>query len=347
MRMTFASLLKYTPALLLLVAPVLFFGQVRALELNNRRVVIGLPVASATTTYDVNFDIASASNVGSISFAYCANSPLDGDPCIAPSGFDTSAASLDSQSGETGFAIHANTNANRLVLTRTPAAVTPGPVQYVFSNVINPDSEGSYYLRVHTYASDDGTGALTDRGGFAFTINREVSVAAYVPPILIFCVGVTIPGTDCSSANGNNIDFGVLSEDSTSSGTTQMMVGTNGVGGYSVTVDGTTMTSGNNVITAMSSTAPSAIGTRQFGMNLRNNSVPDVGADVSGIGSGLPAAQYSVVNQYRFNKGDTIAYSPISTELNKFTMSYIVNIDADQPAGYYSTTLTYIAFATF
>ncbi len=347
MRMTFASRLKYTLVLPLLVVPMLFLSQVDALELDNRSLRIDDPKVSLTTIHTFDFDITSITDVGSIAFEYCSNSPLESEPCIASSGFDISAASLNSQTGETGFGIHVNTVANRMVLTRVPVAPVPGPVQYIFGNVINPDTVGSHYVRIYTYATDDGTGPTTDFGGLAFSVNEPLSVAAYVPPVLRFCVAVTIPGADCSSAVGNNLDFGILDENVTSFGTTQMMAATNGVGGYNISLDGTTMTSGNNEIASMPSAAISRTGTQQFGLNLRNNGNPNVGANPSGVGTGSPSPGYSSPNRFQFNRGDIVASSSLSTEYNKYTSSYIVNIHPDQPAGQYSTTLTYIAFASF
>jgi hypothetical protein len=107
------------------------------------------------------------------------------------------------------------------------------------------------------------------------------------------------------------------------------------------------MTSGNNTIQAMSSRGPSSQGTSQFGLNLRNNSNPNVGGDVTGVGTGAPTTEYSFSNQFKFVNGDTVAQSTLSSDYNKYTTSYIVNIDSNQPGGYYSTTLTYVAFASF
>ena len=348
MRMTFASRLRYILAPLLAV-PILFLGnyQVKAADLTNRRLITESSIISVVNIHTFSFNVISGTDIGSIDFEYCSNSPLDQEACTPPTGFDISAATLDSETGETGFSIHGNTTANRMVLSRAVATPTPGPVEYVFSNVTNPDTVGSHYVRIHTYITDDGTGPNTDRGGLAFTMNEQVNVSAFVPPVLRFCVAVTIPGADCTSAAGSNIDFGVLSENATSFGTTQMMAATNGFGGYNITVTGTTMTSGNNIITPLATRTSSSQGVQQFGMNLANNTNPNVGSPVTGVGTGSATLDYSIPNQYKFVSGDVVASSPLSTDYNKYTTSYITNIAPNQPAGYYSTTLTYIAFASF
>lgn len=337
-----ALLLTASLLILILVNPI-----VNAADVTNRYVQIGDSATSVTTIHTIGFDIVSAGDIGSLAFEYCSNSPLDDDPCTPISGMDLTVANLANQSGETGFSIHSNTTANRLVLTRPAATPTPGPAQYVMSNVINPDTVGSQYVRVYTYLSTDGTGSAIDRGGLAFATTDVVSVQAYVPPVLLFCVGTTITGTNCSTAVGNSLNFGILSSSSTSTGTSQMAAGTNGIGGYVISVLGTTMTSGNNVINALTTPTLSSIGTQQFGLNLVSNTSPSVGQSVTGPGTASPRPEYSQVNRFKFVNGDTVAEAVLPSDMDKYTVSYIVNVPELQKPGLYSSTLTYVALATF
>lgn len=336
-------------AIITLVPLVLFapISSVDAADVTNRYLRLEDPSADVVTQHTVGFNIVSGSNIGSYAFEYCSNSPLDDDPCTPPSGLDLLSATLDGQSGETGFSIHGNTTVNRMVLTRAVSTPTPGPVYYDFGNVHNPDTVGTHYLRLYTYISTDGTGPFTDRGGIAFSINEGVTVDAFVPPILIFCVGTTIVGTNCSTASGSSLDFGVLSETATRYGTTQMAAGTNGVGGYNISVLGTTMTSGNNIIQASSTPELSTVGLQQFGLNLVSNTSPSVGQSVTGPGTATPTLDYSQANRYKFANGDVVASSALPTDMDKYTVSYIVNVDPDQKAGVYTSTLTYVCLATF
>jgi hypothetical protein len=107
------------------------------------------------------------------------------------------------------------------------------------------------------------------------------------------------------------------------------------------------MTSGNNTITALSSPTPSLPGISQFGINLRDNSSPQVGEEPAGPGTAAPAPDYNIPNFFTFRPGDTIASSSLSTEFNRLTVSYVANVSADQPVGVYSTTITYLAVAQF
>lgn len=333
--------------LLIMVVPVVFINQTRAAEVTSRRIALGTSTVSAVTTYDISFDIISVTDVGSIVLEICDNTPLETVPCTPSPGFDWNLATFSGQTGETGFSVHGNTTASRIVLGRAPAAPTPGPVSYSFTNVPNPSTLGTHYLRISTHITDDGTGAFTDRGGAAFSLNSGVDVSTFVPPFLEFCVGVAITSSDCSVVTGSNINFGNFSDASTAFATTQMVGATNGVGGYTVSVDGTTMTSGNNTIAALSGTGPSNTGVSQFGLNLRNNSSPNVGQNVTGLGSGAVRPNYNSVDNFRFNDGEQVAFSPLSTDYNKYTVSYIVNINTNQAPGVYATTISYIALATF
>jgi hypothetical protein len=127
----------------------------------------------------------------------------------------------------------------------------------------------------------------------------------------------------------------------------QMVLATNAVSGYNLFLNGTTMTSGNDTIPAMTASDVSRPGTSQFGINLRANTTPAVGANVQGPGLGTPSANYGTADFFRFVPGELIASSPSVTDFSKYTVSYIVNISRDQDPGIYVTTLEYVAVATF
>jgi hypothetical protein len=91
----------------------------------------------------------------------------------------------------------------------------------------------------------------------------------------------------------------------------------------------------------------SLAGTSQFGMNLRANASPAIGADPVGPGIAAVAAAYNTPDQYRFRAGDVVASSTGPNDYRKFTVSYIANVDAAQPPGVYATTITFICLANF
>ncbi|HEX3568908.1 MAG TPA: hypothetical protein VHT70_04520 [Candidatus Saccharimonadales bacterium] len=321
-----------------------FHGQASADRLNSRSLRIGSVDPSATTTHEFSFTYSGTNSVGSVTFQYCLD-PIPSDPCTAPTGVDVSGVTLTSQTGETNFSLYSAT-ANQIVISRPSAPAAATASDYLFSNAVNPSVKGTFFVRISTYASNDGTGTAQDAGSVASSINQSISISTEVPQILKFCVGVTI-GNDCSSAQGSFIQLGDLTSDNTAAGTSQFWVGTNAPGGFSVVTSGTSMTSGNNTISPLAQPTESAAGNTQFGLNLRANSNPGIGADPTGPGDAQPAPNYNVPNTYMFEPGGAVVQDASATNDRKFTVSYIVNVSPDQPPGVYSTTITYVCSATF
>ncbi len=326
----------------------LFTGDAHAAQISSRSLRIESVVPSATTRHSFTFSYdtsASVPAIGSIAFEYC-TSPLDQIACVAPTGMDASGAILTDQTGETGFSI-LSAQSNKIILTRTPAQPpAANPSAYVFDTIVNPSTTATLFVRISTYTTADGTGPFTDFGAVANSTTRGVQLSTEEPPYLKFCVGLSL-GNDCTTANESVVDLGDLSTSRAASGSSQMIAATNAEFGLAITVYGTTMTSGNNVIQSLTSPTVSAPGNAQFGMNLRDNSDPNVGEEPSGAGIANPTTAYNIPNRYLFQSGNVVATSPDATDSRKFTSSYIVNISPVQPPGVYTATLTYICTATF
>lgn len=338
--------LSWALVCLVLIGVLVYSSASRADDLITRSITIGTSVPSAVTTHDFNFTIPGATSIGSIEFEYCSNDPFIDTPCTVPAGLDVSGATLTTEAGEVGFSIDPTTTANKLVLSRLPSVTAGGPARYLFSNIVNPSTaNSSTYVRMTTYASTDASGSFTDGGSIVFSTSGQLNVTAFVPPYLRFCVGVTV-AVDCT-ANGDFLSMGTLTSTATRAVTSQMAASTNSPTGYSITMLGTTMTSGNNVIQASATPTVSVPGREQFGVNLRANSQPPVGQDAQGLGTGSAANGYDVPNRFKFVSGEVVAASPLPTNINIHTVSYIANIVKDQPVGVYVSTITYIATAQF
>jgi hypothetical protein len=328
----------------------LFFlssGLTNAANTPNRSVTLSTTTAStANVTYTFRFDIVGSYSLGSIVLEICEEDPLPGEPCTAPVGFDSTAGALTNQIGETGFTIDPTSTNERILLTR-PAQVTT-TTEYEFSNFTNPSANGTYFARIYTYPTSDATGLSTDIGGLAFAITNAITYQAEVPPFLFFCSGVSIPGLTCAGGtSGQFIGFGEFGENYTATATSQFMVATNARSGYNVSMYGNSLTSGSNIISPITAVTGSVVGRSQFGINLRDNSNPNVGQDPAGIGAGYVANDYNIVNNYKFLNGDVIAKSDGTSDHTKFTVSYIVNVSDTQKPGVYSTTLIYLCLANF
>lgn len=312
----------------------------RSLQLTNSQ-------SGKTANYKVAFTIQDTSAVGSLRLDFCDNSPLETLSCTAPTGFDVSGASLTQSNGFIDMSIQ-SASANSILLSR-PSTPVAAPLTVIFqlNGVVNPSDNGSYYLKIFTYGSTDGTGSRISFGAMAFVINSLVTINAEVPPYLLFCTGVTIGGFDCANASGSYINFGNLSVSRSSSATSQSLVATNAANGYTLSVTGTSLTSGNNVIPALASPDISRPGTSQFGLNLRANSDPATGQDATGPGTGQPSASYNTPDHYMFAPGDNIAGGSTFEDFRKYTATYVVNISSGQAVGDYASTISYVATANF
>ena len=311
-------------------------GQASAAQITARKLTLGSSVASATTTYTFNMTLASATVIQSAEAVICTTAS---GACTTPSGFVNSSSTLPSQPTNLGDASGWTVNtspAGKLRLKKTGNVAAPtGSTTITFGNVVNPSAtNSSFFARITTYSDDAWTTAI-DAGSVASSTAGQITVTASVDETLTFTL---------SSAT---VALGSLTTATTGSSTSTMSASTNATSGYVISVNGSTLTSGANTITALASNATSTQNSSQFGINLKANTTPSVGSEVSGAGSGAAAANYNTSNSFRFGTGETVASASGATNSNTYTVSYIANIGATQQAGSYSTALTYIATATF
>ena len=347
-RLASYQLLTFQALLILMVIFVTFVPTVDALErLLDRSLTVASSEPGVTTNYKIAFTFREAPVVGSVDILFCM-SPIPYEPCDIPTGLNVSNAVLSSQSGETGFYISQKTT-NHIVLSRTPGPVGETPSTFVFDNIVNPTQMNhSFSARLADFESTDATGAVLNLGSVVTQITNPIYIETQVPPILIFCMSAQV-SEDCLNVNPRQYtDMGDLSPDETLSAVSQMAVGTNASQGFVITVNGTTMQAGSHELTAPTQPTPSAPGTSQFGLNLRENSTPVVGQDPDGsFTNAQPTPNYDIPNKFMFKNGDVVASSPNVSLVRRFTVSYIANSTANQRAGTYTTTLTYICSGRF
>lgn len=360
----------FTIGALLLVATVTtVFGaqSAEAAQITNRSLTLqagatdGGSKPGGNVKHQFTFSVPSSSNVGSIQFLYCTTA---GGTCTTPTGLVTTTATVTNQIGGTGFTL-VNTTNGAPYLTKTAVPLT-GAVTYQLSNITNPTTTNqAFYVRISTFSSINATGGATDAGTVAASTATQIQLTGTMPESLIFCTGATIGITasipDCTIPTSGAISFNQLfSPTDTATATSQMAASTNAVSGYSITINGPTMTSGSNTIPAMSSIAGSIHGIGQFGLNLKANTVATsttpVGSEVSLPSDGTnlrgqAVAGYNTVDNFKFLSGDSVANSANGgagpTNAQIYTVSYIVNVPGNQASGTYVSTLTYICTATF
>lgn len=334
-RLRFAKRIAYTLAALLLV--VTYYSNIAsAAPIMDRTLTLGSSAAGLSTTYTFSFDIPSGDVLQSASFEVCTEAS---GACVTPTGFSGLGSSLSAQPTNLGDASGwtADSTASVLRLKKTGNTAAPSGVQTVaFSGVTNPSAENeTFFVRITTY-SDDAYTTSIDTGTVAASTAGQVTVSLVINEKLTFVLGETTVNLTEPTISSAGV------------GSSQMTVSTNGASGYTLTYSGNTLTSGSNTISAMAVQGVSVPNTKQFGINMRANTDPAIGSDVTGTGTGAPTAGYGTANQFKFNtSGDAIASASAPTNSNTFTASYIANADGVTAAGVYNTILTYIATANF
>lgn len=159
------------------------------------------------------------------------------------------------------------------------------------------------------------------------------------------------------SIDTSSVNLGTLDTGSTKTGSASFHVRAYLDSGYTIRSmsQPPSYTSGVNThtLTAKSTLGTPSVGTEEFGINLVDNSSPNIGADPSPqpdgtFATGQAATGYATANQFKYNSGDVIAQSNGSGwGLTNYTISYIANISVLTPAGNYSAVQDLVAVATY
>lgn len=155
----------------------------------------------------------------------------------------------------------------------------------------------------------------------------------------------------------STVNLGNLTTTSTGSGTANFYIRTYTSSGYFVKTISSSPTYGAKSLNAMSVGGSSTVGTEQYGINLVANNVatatptnfgvaPALQPN-SGFAYGVAASGYGTPNQFKYNAGDTIATSPKGIGQTNYTISYIANISAISPAGFYSVNQVLVVVASY
>jgi hypothetical protein len=327
--------------------------KVNALQLTQRSLTLSNSAPSpATSSYTFGFTVGQTTTIKSVNIDICTTASGSCSPAGTgvPSGLSTTGAAVGAISGigSGGTWTGTFTTNGRLRIANNSNTGTPTTVSVQFTGITNPTATNTtFYARITTY-SDAAWSTPIDAGTVATSTSTPIQLSAQVDETLTFCTGTSgITSSSCSGATGSSVNLGTLTPSTTGSGTSQMGISTNAGSGYNITVNGTTLTSGSNTITALATQTASTQGNSQFGLNLRDNATPNVGTDPQGAGTATPTTNYNTADQYRFVTADQVASKGSADDFRLFTVSYIANINGAQPAGSYTSTLTFIATATF
>ncbi len=193
-------------------------------------------------------------------------------------------------------------------------------------------SDTSYCFRV---VKSDGS-LLDDYSN----IPEITTAAGGGAPTLSFSISDNSIGFGTISFSGASYATGDLNGSSSEVEAHTITASTNASSGYILTVNGTTLTSGANTITAIgSSNTISSPGTEQFGLRINATG-----------GNGVVTAPYAA-SGFAFDTSsfpDEVASDPDGDDVaTTYSVRYLGNVGATTEAGIYNATLTYVITAGF
>lgn len=227
------------------------------------------------------------------------------------------------------------------------SAVVIAPVQVSASNSQNYQIQeddvgggGRVESNSASYQAHDslGASAVGDSSSTDFILQSGLISAS--EPSLTFIV------------NNASVNLGALSTSATKTGTATFSVLNYTSYGYIVQILGSPPSNGGYSLTGLSSPDSSQAGQEQFGINLKNNGSPDIGAEAqqvpdSSFSFGAAATGYNVADSFKYVSGNTIAQATKSSGRTDYTISYIANISINTPGGSYSGDQTLVVTGTY
>lgn len=158
--------------------------------------------------------------------------------------------------------------------------------------------------------------------------------------------------------NSSTVNLGNLDTSSTGTGSGTFWVRTYLSSAYVVqTMSNPPTSEGGKVLASKSVLGVPIPGTEEFGINLVDNSSPDIGADSLNVpdnsfADGTVSSGYNTPDQFKYGVGDIIAHAAASAGnqavgRTDYTISYIANINSITPAGTYVMVHDIVVTATY
>lgn len=197
--------------LLAIILPVI----ASAAQLTERSIALSSSSKQATdVTYEIKFKADGAAEAVVIDF--CSNTPLIGEACTAPTGFNSEAATTPTPS--TSVAPLGIGDENTVVITKTIAATSSQTI--TLEGITNPDAVGPIYARIVTYdtagnaANYDSADTFSedanrvDEGGASILITDTIGVSAAVLESMTFCVSGQAIADGCTGVTAPTLKLG-------------------------------------------------------------------------------------------------------------------------------------------
>jgi hypothetical protein len=280
-------------------------------------------------TFPADFDFSTKS-IGTVTFQHGATTGLETTETLAASASATEWGAAFSGTENRILTLSHPTNASN----GDVAAADKVVITYTSANATNPSSANTYSIAI--------TGTFGDTGSITVPIldDDQVAVSATVAQSLTFSISDNSIGFGTLSAAGARYATGDTAGDNSETQAHTLIAGTNASSGYTITVQGATLTSGLNTIDAIGgSNTASSVGSEQFGIRLTaSGGDGDVSAPYADAGFAYAADG---------STSDEVAASTVASADTTYSVRYLANIASETEAGSYTATLNYSGTANF
>lgn len=204
-------------------------------------------------------------------------------------------------------------------------------VESQFGNASSNESCSSQYCASVSIGNDSQTSPVS---------TPEFGEVNYSEPMLEMIV---IPGES---------NLGELTTEKTGSKIMQVKIRNYQTGGYRLYITGDPPKYGNRTLNTPSIPTDSIPGKESFGINVVANTTPVVGANPvlqpgEADGTSLVTSNYKIQNKFMYVSGNVVAESASNTGGADFTISMVVNISNDTPAGQYASDFSAVVVPYF
>ncbi len=151
---------------------------------------------------------------------------------------------------------------------------------------------------------------------------------------------------------GGNQDMGVLDSSTTGTAVETIAIRNYVSSGYVLQIAGAAPSQGVHTLTTLTTPSTSQPGTEQFGINLADNTSPNIGADPvqvpsGGFSFGTATTDYGTADLFKYIDGDVVAQSLSSSGETDYTMSIVINVSNVTPGGQYTGIFSAVAVPIF
>ncbi len=249
--------------------------------------------------------------------------------------------------GVNNVAVTINTSTNNFVVTACSTYTSSGSNAGITFTINGTTASGTGTMTNKNADLDSSlvsiTGSNGDSASAAVVVetNSVVNITANVDPTLTFANDDAAIGFGTLTSGAARYANAAATGSGSSTVAHTMTIGTNAPTGYTLTYNGGLLTSGANTIAAATITgdADGTPGTAQFG----------IAAAVTGTGAAAAGYEQGS-NNWNFVANTTSTLASASGTLSgtdSVAVRYLANIPTTQPAGSYSTSLTYIVTGNF